>query len=324
MKTRKLGKTSIDITPIGLGCWQFSQGAGVVGSFWDALAQSTMTEIVKTALEGGINWFDTAEAYGNGKSEEALSAALKALGRKPGEVLIATKWMPFLRTANHLVSSIRERQKRLEPYPIDLLLIHFPASFSCIEKQAMSLAKLLKDKQVKSAGVSNFNPVQMRTVARVLESEGFVLASNQVHYNLVDRKIEIDGTLETAKELGITIIAYSPLAQGLLTGRFHDDPSQAIKVNSFRRMRSGLNEKGLTRTRPLIDALKQIGNGYQTGGMPATIAQVALNWLVSFHGETVVAIPGASKSKQAFESSHALDFKLTKEELEQIDILSRR
>lgn len=321
MKTRKLGKTGLNITPIGLGCWQFSQGFGFIGSFWDALAQGTMTEIVKTALEGGINWFDTAEAYGKGKSEESLAAALNALGRKPGDVFIATKWMPFLRTAVHLVSSIGERQKRLNPYPIDLIQIHFPASFSSIEKQAMGLARLLKEKQVRSVGVSNFNPVQMRTVAKVLEGEGLVLASNQVRYNLADRKIETDGTLETAKELGITIIAYSPLAQGLLTGRFHDDPSTTRKVNSMRRSR--LNEKALERTRPLINALKQIAKSYQAGGVTATPSQVALNWLVNFHGDAVVAIPGASKPKQAFESSHALDFNLTKEELKRIDQLSK-
>ena len=87
--------------------------------------------------------------------------------------------------------------------------------------------------------------------------------------------------------------------------------------------KSRLNEKVLEKTRPLIDALKQIAGGYQAGGIPATPAQVALNWLVNFHGETVVAIPGASKIKQAFESSHCLDFKMTKEEMEHIDALSR-
>ena len=255
MKTRKLGKTGISITPIGLGCWQFSQGAGIIGSFWDALPQADMTKIVKTALDGGINWFDTAEAYGGGKSEEALSAALKALGRKPGEDVIATKWMPFFRTAGHLVSSIGERQKRLSPYPIDLIQIHMPVAFSSMEKQAMALARLLKDKKVKSVGVSNFNPAQMRTVAKVLEGEGFVLASNQVRYSLANRNIETDGTMETAKELGITIIAYSPLAQGLLTGRFHDDPQSTREISSMRRSR--LNEKVLEKTRPLVDALAE-------------------------------------------------------------------
>jgi aryl-alcohol dehydrogenase-like predicted oxidoreductase len=311
MKPRKLGSTNIEITPIGLGCWQFSQGAGMIGGVWDTLAQATMTDIVKTALDGGINWFDTAEVYGNGKSEEALAAALKALDRHPGDVVVATKWWPFLRTANHLVSSVIERQRVLAPYPIDLLQIHQPMSLSSPEKQARALAKLLKDKQVKSVGVSNFDAKTMRLVHRILKEEGQTLASNQVRYNLADNAIVKDGTLDAAKELGITIIAYSPLAQGLLTGRFHDDPAQAAKVHAFRRMRNGLDAKGLAASKPLIDTLKAIAAQHSVAGGPATSSQVALNWLVTYHGDTVVAIPGASKAKQAFEAAHALDFVLT-------------
>jgi aryl-alcohol dehydrogenase-like predicted oxidoreductase len=316
MKTRKLGKTTIDITPIGLGCWQFSQGANMIGGVWDTLAQATMTDIVKTALDGGINWFDTAEIYGNGKSEEALAAALAALGRHPGEVVVATKWWPMLRTAKHLVSSIQQRQQVLAPYPIDLLQIHQPMSLSSVEKQARGLAQLLKDKQVKSVGVSNFNAKDMRTTHRILAEEGFVLASNQVHYNLASREIEHDGTLDAAKEMGITIIAYSPLAQGLLTGRFHTDPSQAAKVHAFRRMRNGLDAKGLAASKPLVDDLIAIAARHQAGTVAATPGQVALNWLVTHHGETVVAIPGASKPKQAFEAACALEFTLSADEQE--------
>jgi len=316
MKLRKLGKTAIEITPIGLGYWQFSQGAGVIGAVWDTLAQATMTDIVKTALGGGINWFDTAEAYGDGKSEEALAAALKQLGRQPGEVVVATKWMPLLRTAGHLVSSVSERQKFLSPYPIDLLQVHNPFSLSNLEKQARGLAQLLKTHQVKTVGVSNFSAKAMRTIHHVLEGEGLVLAANQVHYNLAARTIETNGILETAKELGITIIAYSPLAQGLLTGRFHNDPAQVAKVHAFRRLRNGLDKKGLAKSKPLVDTLGQIASRYQAGGIPATAGQVALNWLASYHGDTVVVIPGASKVNQALEAAHAMDFTLTKDESE--------
>ena len=316
MQTRSLGKTSIQITPLGLGCWQFSQGAGMIGGVWDTLAQPTMTDIVKTALDGGINWFDTAEIYGNGKSEEALAAALTALGKKPGEVVVATKWWPFLHTAAHLERTATQRQALLAPYPIDLLQIHQPLSVSSPEKQAMALARLLKTQQVKSVGISNFNATTMRTFHRILAAEGFTLASNQVRYSLIDRSIEKNGILDTAKELGITIIAYSPLAQGVLTGRFHADPSLAAKVSGFRRMANGLDAKGLAASRPLVEALQKVAAVHQAGGVTATAAQVALNWLVSHHGDTVVAIPGASKPRQAQEAAAALDFVLTKDERE--------
>ena len=99
MQLRTLGQTELKLTPIGLGCWQFSQGKGLVGKVWSTLDQVTMDEIVAAALAGGINWFDTAEAYGDGNSERALAAALTLKGLKPGDVRIATKWLPFLRTA---------------------------------------------------------------------------------------------------------------------------------------------------------------------------------------------------------------------------------
>lgn len=96
---RRLGRTDLEISAIGLGCWQFSEGHGLVGGFWEALPQPTVNDIVSVSLAGGINWFDTAEAYGKGRSEHALSAALTAAGERPGDVLVATKWMPIPRTA---------------------------------------------------------------------------------------------------------------------------------------------------------------------------------------------------------------------------------
>ena len=93
---RRLGKTDIEITPIGLGCWQFSQGVGIAGGFWSNVATEGIFDVVDAALKGGISWFDTAEAYGRGRSEQNLSAALSKLGVKPGSVAVATKWMPFM------------------------------------------------------------------------------------------------------------------------------------------------------------------------------------------------------------------------------------
>jgi len=318
MELRTLGKTDVMITPLGLGCWQFSQGKGAVSKFWPTLETQTMDDIVKAALDGGINWFDTAEVYGGGNSERALAGALSRRGVKPGDAVIATKWWPMLRTAASITKTFPLREDALSPYPIDLLQIHQPVSFSSVEKQALALAGLLKAKKLKAVGISNFRAEAMRAFHRVLSGEGFVLASNQMRYSLADRSIEADGTLAAARELGITIIAYSPLAQGLLSGRFHDDPA-ALKTASFlRRNYSGLNPEGLKRTEPLVRFLQETGKKYG-----ASASQVALNWLVNFHGETVVAIPGASKVKHAVEAAGALKFGLTAAELAQIDTLSR-
>jgi aryl-alcohol dehydrogenase-like predicted oxidoreductase len=317
MELRSLGRTDVKVTPLGLGCWQFSQGKGAVSKFWPVLEAKVMDDIVRTALEGGISWFDTAEVYGGGNSERALAGALSRRSVKPGEVVIATKWWPLLRTAGSIGRTFPKREAALAPYAIDLLQIHQPFSLSSVEKQARALAGLLRAGHVRAVGVSNFGADAMRTAARVLQEEGFVLASNQMRYSLVDRSIETNGVLEAAKELGISIIAYSPLAQGLLSGRFHDDPAALASASWMRRNYSGLNPEGLKRTEPLVRFLQETGKKYG-----ASASQVALNWLVTFHGETVVAIPGATKVKHAQEAAGALAFALTEAERAEIDRLS--
>lgn len=324
MELRSLGASALRLSPIGLGCWQFSQGKGVVGKVWDTLEQAAMDEIVQAALDGGITWFDTAEIYGRGNSERALAAALKRLGRPAGSVGVATKWWPLWRRAGSIESSFPEREACLAPYPVDLLQIHQPFSLSSAEKQAMALARLLKAGRTKAVGVSNFSPALMRRVHKVLAGEGLVLASNQVRYNLLDRGIERDGTLDCARELGVSVIAYSPLAQGLLTGRFHKDPSLVAGISLLRRRISGIGPSGLARSAGLIRALEAAAARRGSPEAPYTASQVALNWLVNFHGGAVFAIPGASRSRQAQEAAHALDFALGADELDEIDRLSRQ
>lgn len=318
MQKRRLGRTDIEITSIGLGCWQFSQGANWMSRVWDTVPQETITVIVDTALKGGMNWFDTAEAYGSGRSEQMLSAALSKLAVKPGSVVVATKWFPIFRTSRSIPATIDTRVACLDSYPIDLYQIHQPWSFSPIPAQMREMAKLLRAGKIRSIGVSNFSARQMERAHTALASEGIVLASNQVRFNLLDRGIERNGLLEAAKRLGITIIAWSPLAQGALTGRFHEDPSLMQKLSPMRKMMGRLGQAGLARSRPLIDELRLIARAHGI-----SVAQVALAWTVSFHGETVVAIPGATKAAQAEQSAGAKGVRLTEKELARIDELSR-
>ncbi len=318
MEKRRLGKTDIEITPIGLGCWQFAQAGNLIGRVWETLDQRVITEVVSAALKGGIGWFDTAEIYGKGKSEQALSAALSALSIRPGKVVVATKWFPFFRLARSIEGTIDERVSCLEPYPIDLHQIHQPFSFSSIPAQMNAMARLLKAGRIRSIGVSNFSARQMAEAHEALAAQGIALASNQVRYNLLDRSIETNGILETAKKLGVTIIAYSPLAQGVLTGRFHDDPGARAKVSSFRRLSGTLSTAALGRTRPLIDEMRLIARAHGV-----TVGQVALSWTVSFHDSHIAAIPGASRPAQAEESAAAMELRLSEKELSRIDELSR-
>ena len=218
MKQRTLGRSDIEISAIGLGCWQFSEGSGLAGGFWEALPADTVQEIVDVSLSGGLNWFDTAEAYGNGRSERALSNALTRLGKKPGDVVVATNWFPFPRFASSIVKTIGYRLTHLSPFGIDLHQVHQPFSLATVAAQANAMADLVQAGKTRTVGVSNFSAKRMRAFHDVLARRGVPLVSNQMQYSLLDRRIESNGVLAAAKELGITIIAYSPLAQGLLSG----------------------------------------------------------------------------------------------------------
>lgn len=319
MTERTLGATGIGVTPIGLGCWQFSGGEGLSGRYWPALPQETVNDIVRASLEGGVRWFDTAEAYGAGRSEATLAAALQAAGRDDGSVVIATKWLPLLRTAGSIRRTIDDRLRNLSPYSVDLHQIHIGHGALATKKaQLEAMAGLVAAGRIRAVGVSNFSARAMRRASQVLARHGFPLASNQVRYSLLDRRIESNGVLASAKELGVTIIAYSPLAQGLLSGKFHDDPERVKQLDGPRRMLRPFRPKGLRRSAPVVAELKAVAAAHGV-----TPAQVALRWLVQARGDVVVAIPGASKEQQARENAAVLDFELSEAEVGALDRVSR-
>jgi aryl-alcohol dehydrogenase-like predicted oxidoreductase len=315
-KLRNLGQTDFEITPIGLGVMQFAGGAGMFRAMFPKLSQDTMNDILKNALEAGINWFDTAELYGRGRSERGLALALEANEVPDEDVLIATKWWPFPRTSKNIPNSIEIRQRYLNPYTIDLYQVHQPISFSSPEDEADAMADLVEAGMIGSVGVSNFNAERMRRVHAALQKRGIPLASNQVQYNLLYREIETNGILDTAKELGVTIIAWGPLSSGILSGKFHKDAGVLNDRPFGRRARL---RRVLDDTRPVISALNEIATAYGV-----TVAQVALNWLIHFHGDTVVAIPGASQPQHAKDSAGAMNFRLSETDMVRIDELTSK
>jgi aryl-alcohol dehydrogenase-like predicted oxidoreductase len=317
LSLRRLGKSDLMVSPIGLGCWQFSRGRGLGGHYWPDLADEEITGIVEASLGRGINWFDTAESYGGGESEKSLAQALKRLGKAPGDIIIATKWRPVFRTAKSIAKTIDERLEILANYPIDLYQIHNPLSFSSIEKQIKSMAELVKKHKIRYIGVSNFSAKQMKISHDLLREEGMPLVSNQVRFSLLDRKIEQNGILETARELGISIIAYSPLAQGLLSGKFHDDPKLIQNRVGYRKYMGAFRQKGLDQTRPVIVALREVAQKHNV-----TLSQVALSWVTNSRGEAVVAIPGATHVSQAKENAESMKIQLAKDELDYLDKIS--
>lgn len=179
-------------------------------------------------------------------------------------------------------------------------------------------ADLVEAGKVRAVGVSNFTAAAMEEARSVLAKRGIPLATNQVRISLLDRSIERNGILEAAKRLGISLIAYSPLAQGILTGRFHDDPGAVASATRMRRLSGSIRQETIAKTTPLVTELKRIALAHD-----ASPSQVALNWLVSFWGDTVVAIPGASKPSQAAQAAGAMKLELGKAELASLDALSR-
>tara|TARA_B100001142_G_scaffold313729_1_gene350484 strand:+ start:427 stop:1407 length:981 start_codon:yes stop_codon:yes gene_type:complete len=322
MFLRKLGKTSIKLSPLGLGCWQFSKNNGFAGKFWSTLSDEETVEIVKVSLEGGVNWFDTAELYGGGRSETSLSQALKKLNIDQNSNFIATKWWPLLRTASSIKNTINDRLYHLRGYPIALHQVHMPLGFSSIEKEMNAMADLVEAGKIQCIGVSNFSENQMIRAYAALDKRGVKLASNQVEYSILNRKIESNGVLSRAKELGVSIIAYSPLSKGLVSGKFHDNPmliKKRIRWRRYMRMKNQFSKSSLLKSSLVIDELKRISKIYN-----ATPSQIALNWLVHLNGDIVFAIPGATKTKQAIDNVNAMKIKLSPRDMELLDVVSKQ
>ncbi|OPH48200.1 aldo/keto reductase [Paenibacillus ferrarius] len=316
---RKMGSSDLALSPLGLGCWQFSNAQGMVGKFWPALGKDDVLRIVQTSLKGGINWFDTAEVYGKGQSEQMLAEALRKSGALANSAHIATKWWPVFRTASSITSTINERMRLLDHRTIHLHQVHQPYSFSSVRSEMNAMAELVKQGHIKNVGVSNFSAEKMREADRVLREHGLRLVSNQVKYSLLDRRIEQNGIMDAAKELGIAIIAYSPLEQGILSGKFHKNPALVKAIKGPRKWASAFRESGLRKSQPLISLLEELSHNYD-----ASPTQIALNWLIHAHGDTVFAIPGASKMHHAEENVKAMQFTLSTDEIQQVNNISKQ
>jgi aryl-alcohol dehydrogenase-like predicted oxidoreductase len=319
MTTRQIGRTDLRVSAIGLGTAQFT-GKGWISALIPTLPQHQVDDIVKSALSGGITWFDSSEMYGGGTSERALAAGLRAAGVSPGEVTVATKWKPLARTAKSIESTIGDRLDALQPYPVDLHQIHLNrGSFSSVRAQMRAMARLVQAGKIRAVGVSNFTARQMADAHDELAKYGIPLACNEVKINLLDRRVEDNGMLRAAQRLGVTLLAYSAQQQGILTGKFHADRNLAQSVHPLRRKLMGLTPESLDRSQPLIDVMREIAGSHQS-----TVGQIALAWLMNHYGDTVIPIAGASKPHHAEEAAGALTLHLPADEVEQLAKVSSR
>lgn len=255
----------------------------------------------EASVAAGVTLFDTAEMYSNGASESRLGELARGQ-----TVLLATKFppSPFSRTEN-MPQALEASLKRLERSTVDLYQHHVPTNWVSIPGLMDLMAEAVKAGKVKAVGVSNYSAEQMRIAHAALAKQGIPLASNQVEYSLLYRKPEVNGVLDACRELGVTLIAYQPLASGALTGKY----LTGAKPTGLRRWMSFFSDKGREAVAPVVALLREIGERYSK-----TPAQVALRWLIE--NETVLPIPGAKNGKQAIDNAGALSFSLTPAEVE--------
>jgi aryl-alcohol dehydrogenase-like predicted oxidoreductase len=262
------------------------------------LEQETLA--LEASLEAGVNLVDTAAFYSGGASELRVGEVAK--GR---DVLIASKFPSGLRfQADDFPEQLEGSLERLGRTHIDLYQHHFPGRVS-IPDLMNHMANAVEAGKVKTVGVSNYSAAQMRQAHAALASRRVPLASNQVEYSLLHRHPETDGVLEACRELGITLIAYTPLAGGLLTGKYS---AEKRPTGFYRRVLPRYRRKALDAIQPVVGLLTEIGERYSKSP-----SQVALRWLIE--NPIVLPIPGAKSGEQAANNAAALSFSLTADEV---------
>ncbi len=303
-----LGKTDIEINPLGIGAWAW--GDRMTWGYGKGYGAEDVRAAFETAVAAGTNFFDTAEIYGRGRSERFLGEFIR---QSQAQVIVASKFFPYpwrLR-ADDLLDALRRSLDRLGLERVDLYQIHWPLPPVSIETWMGALADAVKAGLTRAVGVSNYSAEQTRRAYQALAKRGIPLASNQVAYSLLQRQPERNGLAQTCRELGVSIIAYSPIAQGLLTGKYTaDNPPPGIR--GFRAGHGYLN-----RIQPLVERLRMIGQAHGD----KTPSQVALNWLLC---KGVVVIPGAKNARQAQENAGAVGWQLTETEIAELDAQSDR
>ncbi|MDP2859163.1 MAG: aldo/keto reductase [Bacillota bacterium] len=304
METLRLGRTAIEVSKMGFGTGPW--GNKSIWGFGDGYAERDVKKAFKVSLDAGITFFDTAEVYGDGVAETILGEVLREYG-EGRKLVVTTKFMPQItrHSGEDVLSALEASLYRLGLGAVDLYQIHFPLPPSPVDVWAEALKEAVDRGWTRAVGVSNFDEIEMRRMHEALAKRGIPLASNQVRYSLLFREIETNGVMAACRELGISVIAYSPIAQGLLTGKYGpENPPPLARRDRYKDV--------LRRLPHVVAQLRRVGAAH--GGL--TPAQVALNWTMA---KGTIPIPGAKNAEQALENVGALGWKLTDQELASLD-----
>lgn len=304
---RQLGATEIIVPPLGIGVWSWGDK-----SFWGYGSSHTQDDVYaayRACVDTGLNFFDTAEMYGNGESERILGECLRKDGRP---IIIASKFapLPTRLSARSLLTALDASLERLGVSTIDLYQIHWPFTLLKTNDLMDALAQAVRAGKVRAVGVSNYGAAHMREAYARLARHGIPLVSNQVHYSLLHRKPEKNGVLDACRELNVTLIAYSPMEQGVLTGKYRATNANPVQLVGLRRFIPAFGTARQRKIEPLFQVMEPIASAHGK-----TLGQVALNWLVT-KDPCIVPIPGAKNLRQAQENAGAIGWSLTQEEHE--------
>ena len=306
---RRIGASDLEAGAVGVGTWQWGDRR-----YWDDHDGREPTDIDATyhaTMERGADFLDTAELYGFGESERVIGNLRRSDARP---AVVATKYMPAPTRwrVRSVDAAINGSLERLGVDRIDLYQVHWPYSFIPHRRLLSQLAAAVHDGRLAYVGVSNFTEPQMRRAHAILADAGVPLVSNQVSYSLLRRAPEVNGVLDACHELDVTLIAYSPLAQGLLSGKYGPGGRRPRK----RPLRHALRAKTPERVLPLLDTLRRIGES-----IGATAGQVAVAW--TLRDQAILPIVGARTAGQAAANADAALLDLDDEALREIDAASR-
>jgi aryl-alcohol dehydrogenase-like predicted oxidoreductase len=303
--------SDVSISALGVGTWAWGDKATWgMGGYDTDLTLATIEEAWAASIDAGITFFDTAEVYGRGESERIIGSLLAADPKRAEAVKIATKFMPFpwkVDVHRSLLGSLRRSLDRLGRPSVELYQIHGPISFRSHGAIAEALADAHARGLVKAVGVSNYSPREMRSIAKELEKRGVRLATNQIEFSLLRTQPETTGLLAACAELGVVPLAYSPIGQGRLAGKYSESNPPPGKRN--------FGGHPMAVVGNVVDELRRIGANHGD----KTPAQVALNWIMA---KAVVPIPGAKNRAQAEQNAGALGWSLDDDEVRALDRLA--
>ena len=321
MEMKRIGPSNVHVTPLTFGAW------AIGGWMWGGAEEKDALAAIEKSLDLGITTIDTAPVYGFGRSEEIVGKALKSVPRDSYQLLTkcGMNWeteegeyffdtndesgrpirMHKYAGKNRVIKECEDSLHRLRTDYIDLFQLHWPDATTPISETMEAFEKLREQGKIRAAGVCNYSAPQMKEALQSIE-----LASNQVRYSMVSREIEED-VVPTAKDAGMSILPYSPMERGFLTGKFH--LASRFNAGDTRAGSRWMESENMHKLQKLIEKLQEIANS-----KGATIAQIVLAWTMG-RPQVATVLAGARNPDQIQENAGALSLQLSEADLNDIE-----